>query len=103
MSRLVSLLLAVSLAGCGGNYATRSATPAPMGASAGVPAGLFISISVELSATAANIFNGLMIAGLLVAANSPIGEPPQMLEDRTINEQDCTRPIVDLTANLKCK
>ena len=26
-----------------------------------------------------------------------------MLEGRAINEQDCTKPIVDPQANLKCK
>ena len=28
---------------------------------------------------------------------------PKMLEDRAINEVDCTRPIADWSKNLKCK
>ena len=29
--------------------------------------------------------------------------PPTMREDREINEQDCTTPVVNFTANLKCR
>jgi hypothetical protein len=29
--------------------------------------------------------------------------PPAMKADRAVNEQDCTRPIANPAANLKCK
>ncbi len=29
--------------------------------------------------------------------------PPELLEGRAINVQDCTKPIKDLSANLRCR
>ena len=35
---------------------------------------------------------------------SPSYKPaPQMAADRTVAEQDCTKPIEDWSANLKCR
>ena len=87
------------LAGCGGSQAV-------YGASTGVPAPTSqgLHISVTLSETASNVITAIGIAGLLAVGNSVMpGPPPLMKEDRTINEQDCTQPIVDITINLKCK
>jgi hypothetical protein len=38
--------------------------------------------------------------GMAPASNRPA---PEMLADRAIAEQDCTRPIEDWSANLKCR
>jgi hypothetical protein len=107
MTRLAALvLLAAALPGCAANYAvfgsTFGAAPVATGTSVVVNGGLVASIS--LGASAANVLAGVGIVALLAAGNglSPV-PPPPMREDRTINEQDCTAPIVNLTANLKCR
>jgi hypothetical protein len=30
-------------------------------------------------------------------------KPPELAPNRAVNEQDCTRPVADATANLKCR
>ena len=107
MPRLAALvLLAAALSGCASNYAvfgsTFGAAPVATGTSVVVNGGLVASIS--LGASAANVLAGVGIVTLLAAGNglSPV-PPPPMREDRTINEQDCTAPIANLTANLRCR
>jgi hypothetical protein len=65
--------------------------------------GLFVSATIALSATAANVLSGIFILGFLAAGNdiSPL-PPAKMREDRTINLQDCSKPIANWSANLKC-
>jgi hypothetical protein len=65
--------------------------------------GLFVSATIGISAATANVIAGVLILGILAAENglSPL-PPPKMREDRTINLQDCSKPIVNGTANLKC-
>jgi hypothetical protein len=107
MSRVLALVLAVALLpGCA-NYAVYGSTfggsaAAATGTQIVVNGGLYASIT--LGATAANVLAGVGVASLLLAGNgiSPI-PPPTMREDREINEQDCTKPVVNLTANLKCR
>ena len=107
MRRALALALAVALLpGCA-NYAVYGSTfggsaAAATGTSVVVNGGLYASIT--LGATAASVMAGIGVVTLLAAGNglSPI-PPPPMREDRTINEQDCTAPIADLTANLKCR
>jgi hypothetical protein len=67
--------------------------------------GLYGSVTIGISATTANVIGAVGIIGLLAAANdvTPVARPLPMLEDRTINEQDCTRPIASTTANLRCR
>jgi hypothetical protein len=37
------------------------------------------------------------------AAITPTWPPPPLDPERRVNEQDCTRPIEDWSANLRCK
>jgi len=68
--------------------------------------GLYVSVS--LGSTAANVLaaaTGVAIYAAMLQESGewrPWGGPP-MLEGRTVNEQDCTKPIADMQANLKCK
>jgi hypothetical protein len=107
MRRALAVLLAASLSGCASNYAVYGSTfgassVAATGTAVVVNGGLYASIT--LGATAANVMAGIGVMTLLAAGNglSPVGPPP-MREDREINEQDCTAPIVNLTANLRCR
>jgi hypothetical protein len=103
---LVVLVAAGTLSGCA-NYAVYGST---FGASAAAATGTSVVVNgglvatVSLGATAANILAGVGVVALLAAGNglSPV-PPPTMREDRSINEQDCTAPIANPTANLKCR
>jgi hypothetical protein len=99
---LVSALTAAALAGCGGNYAAHSG-----GGSSGsvvVDGGLHASVTFSISSTAANVIAAGALIGFLAAGNdaSPL-RPAPMRQDRTINEQDCTKQIANAAANLRCR
>jgi hypothetical protein len=116
---IVAAALALLTGGCGGwdyamgaSYGTPAVAPASGSAAATTGAviaggtGLFVSIS--LSTAAANVMAAATGAAIYAAMLQESGEwrswgGPPMLEGRTINEQDCTKPIVDTQANLKCK
>lgn len=66
----------------------------------GDQAGLHLSIGVD--AAASNLVVGGAILGILAAGESYAPAPP-MKADRTVNEQDCSKPIVLPTANLRCR
>jgi hypothetical protein len=107
MARACAVLLAaLLLPGCAGNYAvsgsTFGGTAAATGTSIAINGGLVATVS--LGATAANVVTGIGIVSILAAGNglSPI-PPGPLREDRAINEQDCTAPIANPTANLKCR
>lgn len=67
--------------------------------------GLYVSIS--LGTAAANIMAVATGAAIYAAMLQESGEFQlrryEMLEGRAINEQDCTKPITNMQANLKCK
>jgi hypothetical protein len=90
---LICVIAAAALAGC----ASSSGHIVSDG-------GLYGSVTVGISSTTANVIGAVGIIGLLAAANevTPL-RPLPMREDRTINEQDCTRPIASTTANLRCR
>jgi hypothetical protein len=90
---LAAALGAAALAGC----ASSSGSVVSDG-------GLYGSVTFSINSTAANVIGAVGILGLLAAGNdvSPL-RPAPMREDRTINEQDCTQPIANGLANLKCR
>jgi hypothetical protein len=103
---LALVLVAAMLPGCA-NYAVYGST---FGGSAAAATGTSIVVngglvaSVSLGATAANVLAGVGVVALLAAGNGISAiPPPPMREDREINEQDCTAPIVNFAANLKCR
>jgi hypothetical protein len=91
--RTLVATLAAALAGC----ANSSGSVVSDG-------GLHASVTIGISSTTANVIGAVGILGLLAAANnvSP-ARPAPMLEERTIHEQDCTRPIANGAANLRCR
>ena len=109
--RIVCLLIALSLAGCGANYAVYAAgTGVGGGAVAVAPAATTIvsdgglTATISLGATAASVVFGIGLVSLLMAGNniSPI-PPVPMRADREVNAQSCTAPVASFTANLKCQ
>lgn len=119
----VAALLCTGATGCswnsaiGASYGGTTAAAGAAGAGAGgavastgtvvaVNGGLYASIS--LGTAAANILaaaTGLAIYAAMLQESGEfrLGPYPPMREDRAINEQDCTKPIMDTGANLKCK
>ena len=104
-----ALVLALGAAGCGGNsYVAAS--------SGGTPAnGPSNSVSVRVqSGSSASAYFMLAMMFLIGNTNEQSSEAyrlhgaypgsvPPMDESRKVNMQDCTRPINDWSANLRCR
>jgi len=101
------LAAALFVAGCGGNAHVQISSGVPAtGVSTGTT-GTVTATSSSVAATALFILHwGLLNyhwdreAG--VYGGSAYWAPP-MDETRTVNLQDCTRPIEDWSANLRCR
>jgi len=108
LALLPALLLA--LAGCASGTASSVrvgeppvVAPAPGSGYVIVDGGLAAGATVGISTATANAIAAVGILGFLVVANDwRLLPSPAMREDRTINLQDCTKPILNWTANLKC-
>jgi len=121
MKRLLVLLLYVQLAGCAYSAATLSTSTAAAGsvtagttavgaevAAAGsgagaialfaVAAAMMMTASTE-SASGTTTYN----ANPFAAMDSTSRRPPELDASRRVHEQDCTKPILDWSANLKCR
>jgi len=117
--RVASLLLVILLAGCSANTNVRLGS----GASTVPPGTSMTSSSVGAQVRSGSVAGTLIGIGILAAAwhggdryaydvrdrqdpLAPVSRPAlesQLDESRRVNEQDCTRPIEDWSANLKCK
>ena len=90
--KLRMILFTVFIAGCshGGGTAMSSSS-----------AGL----NVQASGSTAAALIGLGIAGAVIYRSeaSAIERASELAPVRRVNEQDCTRPIEDISANLKCR
>ena len=95
-------LLALCVTGCGGNsYVQASSSGSP---STGVSSGG--SVSVQGRTT----FGALLAIGILAGVSYrgergplPSERVPALDPSRRVLEQDCTRPIEDWSANLRCR
>jgi hypothetical protein len=109
MRRLV-LAVAFLVAGCGANVASSVrvggppvVAPIPDASFVIVDGGLVAGATFGISAAAANAIAVVGIVGFLFVANDwRFVPPPKLSEGRTVNLQDCTKPIVNWTANLRC-
>ena len=122
---LAAAVLCGAVAGCSGlDYAMSASyggtTTAGAGAAAGgvgsaaattgtviAAGGSGLYVNIALGTAAANIMAIATGAAIYAAMLQESGELRlrryDMLEGRAINEQDCTKPISDMQANLKCK
>lgn len=104
------LVLAVGLGGCASNMSSRVnvggppvVAPAPNSAFVIADGGLIAGATIGISAAAANAIAATGIVAMLAVANDwRLLPPPKMREDRAVNVQDCSKPIVNWTANLRC-
>ncbi len=65
------------------------------------PAGLYASVGI--GAAAANAIVYTMFGAMILYDGLGWRPPPAMDENRTVHEQDCTRPIENPGANLRCR
>src|SRR5882672_2132471 len=103
--KLRMILFTVFIAGCshgqvqfsGGAASTTSGGTAISSSSAG--------LNVQASGSTAAALIGLGIAGAVIYRSEASGteRAPELAPVRRVNEQDCTRPIEDISANLKCR
>jgi hypothetical protein len=97
-SRIAAALLVLCLAGCDGGYIVRGSSmsgPPPPPPSA--------TLTVT-SSPSGSVFAALFGLGMLgVAAGVLPVHEPVMHPDRRVAEQDCSRPIEDFSANLRCR
>jgi len=93
MRRLV-IALAVLVAGC----ASHTRISAGEGGAAGVRVGVDVR-----SGSALGPIIAIGALGAMSASDSEPTKPPAMLEGRRISEQDCSQPIKNPSANLRCR
>jgi hypothetical protein len=94
---LAALLALAFLSGCA-NSAWYAASPS-QGSSAGIPPGGSVRV-VGVNTSGAWLGFGI----LLGAVYGPYFQAvPEMNPERRVIEQDCSKPIEDLSANLRCR
>jgi len=105
---IVSALAALALSACAGanteiasNTVAGPLTPPPPGTA--VVAGA-ATVTVVSGSGAAALAGAVVLGALFSYADEPRDRlPPPLLEDRSVNEHDCSKPIADYTANLRCR
>ena len=93
---LAAGLLALSVSGCGGHSNVQFSSSGSSPPAAGVVIGVH----------GVTAFGTLLVIGFFGAASSDGASTfriPDMDPSRRVNEQDCTRPIEDWSANLQCR
>ncbi len=98
---------ALALSACAAHYELNAASGT--GAHAGsLPAGSSVSsgsAGLQVQAGGGSPAVAIIAVGVLAAANAatPEERAPARAPDRRIHEQDCSKPIEDPSANLKCR
>ena len=95
---LAAALAALALAGCANSSWQFS--------SGGAPASMPPSAGASVSTTSTNWFATLLTFGLINSAMSggtPFYAAPPMDPQRRVLDHDCTKPIEDTSANLRCR
>jgi hypothetical protein len=95
LAALLALAVALALSGCANSawrVAGPSAPPPPVGGSA----------SVSGTSSLGALF-ALGLVGFFTAGGTPFYAMPEMNPDRRVVEQDCSKPLEDPGANLRCR
>ena len=101
MMRVLALSLVLLLAGCSGHSNVQLASNT-------VPSG-GASTGGAVQAQSNSALGVLLAIGVLMGASyasdrqQPTNVAPAMDGSRNVNEQDCTKPIVDWSSNLRCR
>lgn len=94
--RLFLALAAVLLAGC-----THVSTVAT--SSGATTTTTSASVGAASSSSTGWVLLGIILIGMEINNPTRPLQPPPMDATRRVNEQDCTQPIVDWSANLRCR
>jgi len=97
-SRLAAALLALALGGCA-NSAWQLSSGAP-GLPPGPPPP---GGSASVTTTSAGALFALGLFGFLASGGTPFYGVPPMDPERRVVEHDCTKPIEEPGANLRCR
>lgn len=92
--RRLAILLFVLAAGC--------ASHTQVSVGAGSASGTYLGIDVQ-SGSAVGAVIAIGALGAMVGSDGERTQPPALLEGRTVHEQDCTKPLEDPSANLRCR
>jgi hypothetical protein len=120
MRRCFILLLAVQLAACAHSTATVSTSTAAAssvaagstavgaqvtatGSGAGAIALLALAAAMMMSASTERASGAPSNANPFAAIDGASRRPPELDPSRRVHEQDCTKPISDFSANLRCR
>jgi len=103
MRKILALL---ALSACSANTQIASNTAAAIGSPAAgttvVSGGISASISGGSAAAALGAVG--VLGAMFYYDSEPLERaPPPLLEGRRVNEHDCTTPLVDYSANLRCR
>jgi hypothetical protein len=111
-SAAAGLTAAFLLAGCASTTVSLSSTNSPSLVGAPAPGVAYSSGYIHADVTAGTFLGFALLAYLLAGAQNDyqrwIGgaswrEVPGLAEDRAIAERDCSQPLDQLYANLRCK
>jgi hypothetical protein len=92
--RRFAILLSVLAAGCA------SSTQVSVGA--GSASGTYLGLDIQ-SGSAVGAVIAIGALGAMYGSGDGGAKPPALMEGRTVHEQDCTRPLEDPSANLRCR
>jgi|SRR5687768_939250 len=101
MKRAALLLAVVLFAGCAHTHTTLNAGT---GAAAGTTTtGGSISVHGHGHSLAALVLAGMFIAAAADYGAEPQPAPPQLDPSRRVVLHDCTKPLPEISGNLKCR
>lgn len=99
------MVAVLALSACSANTQIASNTAARVGSPAAgttvVSGGVSASVSGGSAAAALGAIG--VLGAMFTYGNEPLERTPPLLEGRRINEHDCTKPLVDYSANLRCR
>ena len=104
MRRFLALLCLLALAGC----QSRLHLDSPRGTPQAAPGTAYSGGALDVRATSGSVAGALIGLGLIAVtihggAPDRIRAAPELDPARSINEQDCTRPIAPSGGNLRCR
>jgi len=104
---IAGALAALCVAGCGGNAQVQVNSAVPAASATTGTTGTVTATSSSVAAAAFFVLHWALLNYHWDREAGIYGVPsywaPPMNETRTVNLQDCTRPIEDWSANLRCK
>lgn len=95
MKRFLALVVTVLLAGCAHTSVGIN--------SSGTAAGGTTSVGAQVTAGASGAAAVVLFAIAAVAIHGTTLPAPELEGSRRVHEQDCSKPILDWSANLKCR